>query len=143
MNAGERLVHGDYKLLRFGYGTNDFGELFGFLKAIAVAYGNALMRRIDGFGLVLMRNGLYCFLPAAELLENDNLPFLVAAQERLHVKNRSNHCGYAGQSSAAPKMHEVIDREILAKAAAVGGKVLDERIHVEPHVPVVGSFHGK
>ena len=67
MNAGERLVHGDYKLLRFGNGTNHFGELFGILKAIAVAYGNALMLRIDGFGLVLMRNGLYCFLPAAEL----------------------------------------------------------------------------
>ncbi len=55
------------KLLRFGNGTNHFGELFSVFKAIAVAYGNALMLRIDGFGLVLMRNGLYCFLPAAEL----------------------------------------------------------------------------
>ena len=47
MNAGERLVHGDYKLLGFGDGANHFGELFGILKAVAVAYGNALIASLS------------------------------------------------------------------------------------------------
>ena len=136
-------MHGDYKLLGFGDGANHFGELFGILKAVAVAYGNALMLRIDGLRLVLVRNGLNCFLPAAELRENDYLPFFVAAQQRLYVEHRSDHRRYARQSSAAAQMHKVIDREILAQAASIGGKALNKCVHVKSLVSVVGSLHGK